>query len=88
MLPPIEISKAADVPVDLGSVLVVSTKGVTRIGTDNGEVLKISQPTTKGDAKFNAGADAIGPGSATLDVYGANDAKLYEVNVTVIEPVA
>ena len=85
MLPPIEITKAADVTVDVGSVLVISTDGVTRITTDNADVLKISQPTTEGDAKLNAGADVLSPGTATIDVYGADDAKLYDVNVTATE---
>ena len=85
VVPPIEITKASDVTVDVGSVLVISTEGVTRISTDNPEVLKISQPTTQGDAKLNAGADVISPGAAVIDVYGADDAKLYDVNVTATE---
>ena len=86
VLPPIEITKAADVTVDIGSTLVVNTEGVTRVSTDNPAVLEISQPRDDGSAQFNAGATVVGAGSATLDVYGQGDAKLYDVKVTGLEP--
>ncbi len=70
--------------MDVGSTLVVNTEGVTRVSTDNPAVLDISQPRDDGSAQFNAGATVVGTGSATLDVYGQGDAKLYDVKVTAL----
>lgn len=81
VLPPIEIDGQKSETVKVGDNLNVITDGVTRVKTNNAEVLEISQPSDDGSAQFNAGAKVVGAGTAKLVVFGA-DGKLYTVTVT------
>lgn len=80
--PPIIVDAADDVTVKVGGFVVVSTPNATNVETDDAAVLEVSQAYSDGSAEFNAGAEAVGAGSATMSVY-EDDQLLYEVNVTV-----
>ena len=78
---PVEVNGRANLKVDVGAALNVTTPDVTKVMTNNATVLKVSQPRDDGSATFNAGAEVIAPGDANLVVYGADDEKLYTVAV-------
>lgn len=84
MLPPIEIDGQKTQEVAVGDTLNVISKGVTRVSTDNAEVLKVSQPRDDGSAQFNAGAEVMAAGTATLVVSGKKG-ELYSVKITAVE---
>lgn len=85
VLPPIPITKAEDVTVKVGAFLNVVTPNVTKVTTDNPQVLEVSQPHSDGSATFNGGARVLAPGKAILTVYGGiTNSPMYSVNVTVI----
>lgn len=78
---PIIVNGADDVSVVVGAALDVVTPNVTKVQTDDADVLKVSRPNAEGDAEFNGGATVVGPGTATLSVFDG-DQLLYEVEVT------
>lgn len=82
-LPPIEIDGPSPVEAKVGDFLNVTTAGVVSVGTDNAEVLEVSQPRDEGSAQFNAGAEVVGPGTAVLTVRGENE-DLYQVQITAV----
>lgn len=84
MLPPVEIDGAGTEKVKVGDTLNVITKDVDSVSTDNGSVLQVSQPNSDGDAEFNAGADVVSAGEATLTVK-TSDGESYEVKVVASE---
>lgn len=79
---PVIVDAADDVTVEVGEVVVVSNPNATEVTTDDAGVLEVSQAYSDGSAEFNAGAEAVAAGSATLSVF-EGDQLLYEVNVTV-----
>lgn len=81
MLPPIMVDGPGKVDVKVGEVIRVNTEEVTRVETDNPEVLEVSQPTTTDSASFTGGALVIDAGQANLTVF-AGDEELYTVEVT------
>lgn len=83
VLPPIDVDGAGSVDAKVGNVLDVTTDGVVEVTTDNPDVLQVFVPTETESAQFNGGAKAIGEGSANMIVYGADNKKLYTVQVTV-----
>lgn len=85
MLPPIMVDGAADLKVEVGKTIVVTTPDVTKVTTDNEKVLKVSQPRDDGSATYNAGADVLSAGDANLVVYGDKDKELYTVTVVASE---
>ena len=85
VLPPIEVNGPNPIAAKVGDNLNVTTEGVTGVTTDNDGVLKVSQPSDDGSATFNAGAEVVGAGTATLQVLGDNDQPLYQVVVTATE---
>lgn len=86
VLPPIEITQARkNVEVTVGDTLNVTTADVTKVTTDNAEVLTVSQPRDDGSAQFNAGAEVVSAGTAELTVYGVGGKELYTATVTASE---
>ncbi len=81
VLPPIEIDGQSSETVKVGDHLNVTSDGVTKVSTDNAEVLKVSQPHTEGQATFNGGAEVVGAGTATLVVSGKGG-ELYSTKIT------
>ncbi len=79
---PTIVDAAGDVTVQVGGFVVVGTPNATDVQTDDPSVLEVSQAYSDGQAEFNAGAEALSAGSATMSVY-EGDELLYEVNVTV-----
>lgn len=84
VLPPIEIDGQKSQEVTVGDFLNVTSKDVTKVSTDNAEVLKVSQPRDDGGAQFNAGAEVVAAGTATFVVSG-KDGELYSVKITAVE---
>lgn len=84
VLPPIPIDGPGTEKVKVGDTLNVVTSDVTEVSTDNGAVLQVSQPSDDGSAQFNAGAEVVGAGKATLTVTTA-DGESYKVKVEATE---
>ncbi len=83
VLPPIPITKSENITAKVGDYLNVTTPNVTRVSTNNAKVLDVSQPHSDGSAQFNGGAKVVGPGKATLSVYGGiTNLEMYSVTVT------
>lgn len=82
MLPPVEVNGRANLTVDVGATINVTTPDVEQVTTNNSTVLDVSQPRDDGSAQFNAGAKVIAPGEANLKVYGPDETLLYTVAVT------
>lgn len=83
VLPPIPITKAESITVNVGAFLNVTTPDVTKVTTNNAAVLEVSQPHSEGSAEFNGGARVLAPGQATLTVYGGiTNSEMYTVKVT------
>lgn len=87
MLPPVIVEPGqTEASAKVGDFIVIVVEDVegTTISTDNPEILEISQSYDDGSAQFNAGAEALAPGSATITVT-LPDATSYDVAVTVTE---
>ena len=84
MLPPIEIDGQKSQEVTVGDFLNVTSKDVTKVSTDNAEVLKVSQPRDYGGAQFNACCEVFAAGTAAL-FCSVSDWYLYSLKITAVE---
>ncbi len=84
LVAPVIVDSAEPVSLPVGGYIDVVSEGVESVRSSDEAVLEVSQPNDDGSATFNAGAEAVATGEATLTVNGA-DGVLYEVAVTVTD---
>lgn len=85
VLPPIIVDgTSTGVNATVGDILDITIKNVAKVSTDDASILKVTQAHSDETAEFNASAEALAAGKATLTIE-TTDGKTTKVTVTVTE---
>lgn len=83
VLPPIVVDGSSEgINATVGDVLDITVPNVTKVSTDNSQILEVTQPRDDGSATFNASATVLSAGTATLTIEKPGGPMKITVHVT------